>query len=200
MVEAAIQKSARRALGTRALIDYKLTPGLRTPIGVWIDDLRQRKLITLVPIVFSIGRHSETIPAGFIFDGASIPRIFWGLKGFDPYGQKLWAALLHDWHCDQWDKYERQVAELTKTANGAVTHSIQPPLPLVVADALFVSVLLDTGEETWRSIVMYLAVRAHHTFPQASLWSRRLAVGAKWSSAGGVAAAGGWWIIKNLIL
>lgn len=35
------------------------------------------------------------IPAGFLTDGASIPKIFWSLM--DPFGLWFEAALVHDW-------------------------------------------------------------------------------------------------------
>ena len=41
-----------------------------------------------------------TVPAGYITDGMSIPRIFWSAVGA-PYSQSgLWAALIHDWLYD----------------------------------------------------------------------------------------------------
>lgn len=39
-----------------------------------------------------------TVPAGFPSDGASVPRIFWGI--FPPSGQYTMAAVLHDFLCD----------------------------------------------------------------------------------------------------
>jgi hypothetical protein len=35
------------------------------------------------------------VPAGFVTDGASIPRVFWNI--FDPYGPYLKAAVVHDY-------------------------------------------------------------------------------------------------------
>ena len=213
MVETVIKNSARRALSRRVRIDYELPIYLRSPIGVYIDSLAERKLITLVDITFSNGKHSETISAGYIFDGASIPRIFWGLKGFDPHGEKLWAALLHDWFCDKRAEYvvNREAAEAavkraaSDEAKAAAELALQDlefnaPLSLVVADAIFVSVLLDTGEVTARAIVMYLAVLGHHNFPRASWYLRRAVLAGSTASAGGLASAGLWWLIKNLVL
>ena len=48
-----------------------------------------------------------TVPAGFLTDGASIPRIFWSI--FSPTGSYFEAALIHDylysnvsaWHIDR---------------------------------------------------------------------------------------------------
>lgn len=46
---------------------------------------------------FWIGNVAYWIPAGYIFDGASIPRIFWALIG-SPFEPDFWAAALaHDW-------------------------------------------------------------------------------------------------------
>jgi hypothetical protein len=36
-----------------------------------------------------------TVPAGFLTDGASIPRAFWPI--LNPYGSFFPAAILHDW-------------------------------------------------------------------------------------------------------
>ena len=38
-----------------------------------------------------------TVPAGFIYDGASIPRPCWSLIGLSPFGRILGAATVHDW-------------------------------------------------------------------------------------------------------
>ena len=38
------------------------------------------------------------VPAGFIFDGASIPRAAWTLLGVTPFdGRIIHAAVIHDW-------------------------------------------------------------------------------------------------------
>lgn len=36
-----------------------------------------------------------TVPAGFLTDGASVPRIFWNI--FSPFGSYFPAALIHDY-------------------------------------------------------------------------------------------------------
>jgi len=38
----------------------------------------------------------QTIPAGFIFDGATIPRIFWTITGLTPFGAHNAVTLIHD--------------------------------------------------------------------------------------------------------
>lgn len=38
------------------------------------------------------------VPAGFLFDGASIPRLAWTIIGVTPYDNKIiHAAVIHDW-------------------------------------------------------------------------------------------------------
>lgn len=41
-----------------------------------------------------------TIPKGFCYDGASIPRIFWRLIGANTDNSFLIPALIHDWLCE----------------------------------------------------------------------------------------------------
>lgn len=40
-----------------------------------------------------------TVPAGFVMDGASIPRLFWSTIGHPMEGEFVYAAGLHDWEC-----------------------------------------------------------------------------------------------------
>ncbi len=55
--------------------------------------------ITLSPFVYIDEVCSVVdIPAGFIFDGASIPRFAWSLLGVTPYDPRVvTAAVIHDW-------------------------------------------------------------------------------------------------------
>lgn len=39
------------------------------------------------------------VPKGFLTDGASVPRFFWGL--IPPWGKYGQAAVLHDWLCEE---------------------------------------------------------------------------------------------------
>lgn len=48
-----------------------------------------------------VGIRAYCIPRGYLFDGASVPRLFWGFPfGYTPYGVHIAAALEHDWLCD----------------------------------------------------------------------------------------------------
>lgn len=44
--------------------------------------------------------YSFTIPKGYCFDGASIPRIFWRIIGSNTDNNFLVAALVHDYLCE----------------------------------------------------------------------------------------------------
>jgi hypothetical protein len=48
--------------------------------------------------IFEVGgiKYSLKIPTHYIFDGASIPRIIWGLIGLTPHGASDGPALPHD--------------------------------------------------------------------------------------------------------
>lgn len=35
------------------------------------------------------------VPVGFLYDGASVPRVFWNIVG--PFGRVLRASVIHDW-------------------------------------------------------------------------------------------------------
>ena len=44
---------------------------------------------------FKLNTHEYVIPAGFVFDGASIPKFFWSY--LSPTGVLLMPGLIHDW-------------------------------------------------------------------------------------------------------
>lgn len=60
----------------------------------WLTTVRQWRLIENWTIELPDGSFIR-IPAGFIFDGASIPRIFWAV--LSPTGLLLVPSLLHDY-------------------------------------------------------------------------------------------------------
>lgn len=52
----------------------------------------------LTPLTYVTGSgYKIIVPAGFQTDFASIPRIFWGLYGFNPYGPAKFPAVVHDY-------------------------------------------------------------------------------------------------------
>lgn len=57
------------------------------------------RTLTDTPIIFRYKSvvYKIVIPAGFVFDGASIPRITWTLLGLTPHGDMDGPALPHDY-------------------------------------------------------------------------------------------------------
>ena len=86
------------------------------------------------------GSFQLTIPAGFITDGASIPRLLWPL--FSPTGKHMRAAVLHD--------YLYQLCKSKGMTDATSRES---------ADDLFLLAMLDSGVSPIRAKVMYWAVR-----------------------------------------
>jgi len=92
--------------------------------------------------------HTTTVHAGFIFDWASIPRVFWnllpptGLSG-NPYGI---AALFHDWICRH-----REIQG--------------QPCSRLDADQVFLEIMLYVGVTPWVAKLMYRCVRLAGVLP-----------------------------------
>lgn len=94
------------------------------------------KCITKAPHTFIIGKDQMTIPEGYEFDGASIPRVFWTIIG-PPFSPRFMeASLVHDYLCNI--KYDREAA-----------------------DKKFKHLLRKAGVSSWRASAMYSAVRAY---------------------------------------
>lgn len=79
--------------------------------------------------------HGHVVPKGFIFDGASAPRIFWAI--IPPYKKTKKAACLHDWMC--------------RNAKGKGDR--------LAADRLFYKMLQEAGLSSIRSRLGYVGVR-----------------------------------------
>ncbi|MCW1921331.1 DUF1353 domain-containing protein [Luteolibacter arcticus] len=56
-------------------------------------DVRTFRL--LAPFTYLSSRGAITVPAGFVTDGASIPRVFWSVLA--QFGPWFGAAIIHDW-------------------------------------------------------------------------------------------------------
>lgn len=91
------------------------------------------------PLTFRLrmgrGHICTTVPAGFVTDGASVPRILWPI--FNPFGEYFRAAVMHDF--------------LYSTAGDCSRF---------LADSLFREAMKELGVPIWRRVVMYYAVRA----------------------------------------
>jgi len=84
--------------------------------------------------------HGITVPAGFKFDGASAPRVFWGI--IPPFKQTKKAACIHDWLC--------------KNAKNASDRK--------AADKLFHTMLQEAGLNKTRCRIGYWGVRVGSFF------------------------------------
>ncbi len=92
------------------------------------------------------GENVITVPEGFLFDLASIPRAFWWL--ISPFELSIAAPLLHDF--------------LYLHAGAPPAGSVTPPrvYSRIDADKLFLEVMKTEGVHGWRRGSAYAAVRA----------------------------------------
>lgn len=106
-----------------------------TPADVRLMGNYEFKL--LAPFEYHVGKFPSDdviqVPAGFITDLASSPRIFWPI--LPPHGQYAKAAILHDW--------------MYATAIGSKRY----------ADDVFLEAMEVLGVARWRRTVMYWAAR-----------------------------------------
>ena len=79
------------------------------------------------------GELKVKVPAGFVTDLATTPRILWPI--FPPWGRWNRAAILHDYLC------------------------VHRTCSRFLADALFREAMKDLGVPLWRRVIMYYAVR-----------------------------------------
>ncbi len=79
---------------------------------------------------------SITVPAGFVTDGASIPRLAWRVVGPPIRGRYFRAAVVHDWMYHSGSAGSR-----------------------VIADAVFMHMMRQDGVPFWRRAMIYLSVR-----------------------------------------
>lgn len=84
-----------------------------------------------------VGRVSMTIPAGFVTDGASVPKFLWRLCGHPMEAPRIYAAIVHDW------LYSGAVAGMTRSQ----------------ADGIYRDIMIGCGCGRKRSHVEWLALR-----------------------------------------
>lgn len=98
---------------------------------VKVIDTRKYELVQ--PFSYTSHNINVYIPAGFITDFASVPRLFWALM--PPNGRYTKAAIIHDY------MYH----------NGMATKKD--------ADLVFKSAMKQLGVPKWKAEIMYFAVR-----------------------------------------
>jgi len=79
----------------------------------------------------------HTVPAGFVSDGATVPRVFWSL--LPPVHEYFPSAVLHDW-------------------------LLYTGYPRKEADQIFRNTMIWIGVNPWRARIMYAAVRLFAKF------------------------------------
>lgn len=92
------------------------------------------------------GELTIKIKAGFVFDGASIPRLFWPITGHPMDPRRLVASLVHDW------LFSNHL------------------LPRLFADALYYQLCVDYGLPSWRAAIEFWALRRYGE----DAWNRNL--------------------------
>ena len=101
---------------------------------------------------FNYKNEKQTIPAGFISDGASIPRIFWRLLDPPLTARTFTAQLKHD--------FAYQTAYCTKKE----------------ADTQFLKDMLNAGYPRWKAYCDYAGVRLFGWIPWKK-WRGKNAIG-----------------------
>ncbi|EGB99542.1 MULTISPECIES: DUF1353 domain-containing protein [Pseudomonas] len=89
------------------------------------------------------GRYVD-VPAGFITDGASVPRPFWSM--IPPWGTYGQAAIVHDYLCET----------LTVQLAGVPIRITRKE-----CDGILLQAMTDLGVPLWKRSVIYGAVRAY---------------------------------------
>ncbi|WP_152072482.1 DUF1353 domain-containing protein [Escherichia coli] len=98
-----------------------------------LDDYRWR---LVEPFEFWLTDEPEdviSVPAGYVTDLASVPRILWAI--FPPHGRYAKAVIIHDWMYDNGLRTKRE------------------------ADRIFLDAMKVLKVPAWRRLMMYCAVR-----------------------------------------
>jgi hypothetical protein len=79
-----------------------------TPIALNLTGDPAKRYVLTEDVTFRLGDVERTIPAGFEFDGPTIPRLLWWIPGLSPADiDAALASCLHDWCCDHPDLVPR---------------------------------------------------------------------------------------------
>lgn len=116
------------------------TPLDKTPFRALANGIFQDAIRLNRDFFFADSQHCDDvcIPAGFVSDGASVPRLLW--RVFPPFGKYLEAAVVHDWFCVLGKRGES-------------------PIDSVAAAKVFREAMEVCGVAKWRRLAMYWAVR-----------------------------------------
>ena len=99
-----------------------------------------------------------SIPAGYRYDGASVPRKAWTLSGLTPDGLIRGAATIHDFIYDHRGDMPLGSCEWAAGDRWAVAPDVN--FTRKEADKLFLQIMRESGVPERKCIMAYAAVRA----------------------------------------
>ncbi len=102
--------------------------------------------------------HRITVPRGFAFDGASVPRLCWTLTGLLPSGVHLGAAAVHDLLYQHRGLMNEGQVEKLNPATG-LWEAEPVHWDRKQCDQMFRTIMQAAGETPWKIFAMYHAVR-----------------------------------------
>lgn len=98
-----------------------------------------------------------TVPAGLIYDGASVPRLVWTISGITPDGLIRAAALIHDW-LYIW-KGLLPEGSYQKLGLDGHWHNVDAVWPREGADRIFARIMRECGVSQRRRRLAFKAVQ-----------------------------------------
>ena len=113
-----------------------------------------REWMVLEDYIYKSGSLAIVVPEGFVYDGASIPRIFWRLIGPPMAGKYAHAALLHDY---------------LYVYRGYKLHGRRVAITRQQADDFMLTVMVEDDVDWWRRNAMHKAVRT----AGGRVWNKR---------------------------
>ncbi len=81
-----------------------------------------------------------TVPEGFIYDGASVPRAAWNIVR--PFGRTLRASVIHDWLYDRRGRWDATMRAVLGTDTGETARKL--------ADDIFREAMKADRKPPWR--------------------------------------------------
>jgi hypothetical protein len=142
-------KASARALRRHSVA----IPASRLPPPLVSYLVDRERWVLEAPYAYTDDGHRITVPQGFEFDLASVPRAFWSLIA--PFELSIAAPLLHDF--------------LYRYRGEPPAGAIEPTrrYSRLEADRLFRRVMEEEGVARWRRVLAYLAVRWLSSFAWA---------------------------------
>ena len=118
-------------------------------ITAWDAKKRKRLFSYLVDQTFTIAGRKYTVPAGYWFDGATVPGLLEGL--FSPTGITFFAASLHDFLYDTRGRGLHGEYSLSRKEVDEIfyLHMLQDETPRAQARLMWLGVRTPVGQGFW---------------------------------------------------